>query len=115
MWRHTPSGGLVGAILHGLVADWSFPFGADVPAERRTIDVGLYILLPGQVQVVRLIVVAGSPAHISPSCQPMGGSKLHLGMEAGVVALFFTSRRPWAGGSFLLIVVNGRRRWTLPR
>ena len=38
MWRHTPSGGLVGAILHGRGAYVLSPFGADRSARRILIQ-----------------------------------------------------------------------------
>ena len=46
MWRHTPSGGLVGAILHGRGAYVLFSFGADRSARRILIQCRLYILPP---------------------------------------------------------------------
>ena len=46
MWRHTPSGGLVGAILHGRGAYVPPPFGADRSARRILIQCRLYILPP---------------------------------------------------------------------
>ncbi len=46
MWRHTPSGGLVGAILDGRGAYVLSPFGADRSARRILIQYRLYILPP---------------------------------------------------------------------
>ncbi len=67
MWRHTPSGGLVGAILHGRGAHVLSPFGADRSARRILIQCRLYILPPpGRFDWVRRIDVTLHALSLAP-------------------------------------------------
>ena len=62
MWRHTPSGGLVGAILHGRGAYVLSPFGADRSARRILIQ--CRALRPAPSRQVRGIRRIDSNLHV---------------------------------------------------
>ncbi len=56
MLRNTPPGGLVGAVLHGREAGWSFPSGDDTSVQSRLIRYRALRPSPlKKVQVVRRI------------------------------------------------------------